>query len=66
MRMTATAKAERRATYRDVLDAPPHVVAEVLSGMLHTHPRPAPRLEGSRNGRSIPGGRDPVLARTVT
>ena len=24
-----------------MLDAPPHVVAEVLSGTLHTHPRPA-------------------------
>ena len=39
--MTALTRTERRATYRDVLDAPPHVVAEVLSGTLHTHPRPA-------------------------
>ena len=29
------------ATYQDVLDAPPHLVAEVLHGALHTHPRPA-------------------------
>ena len=33
----------RRATYRDVLEAPPHMVAEIVSGTLHTHPRPAPR-----------------------
>ncbi len=37
--MTALARTQRRATYEDVLDAPPHVVAEVLSGTLHTHPR---------------------------
>lgn len=30
----------RRATYQDVLDAPPHLVAEVLSGELHLQPRP--------------------------
>ncbi len=33
----------RRATYRDVLEAPPHLVAELVAGTLHTHPRPAPR-----------------------
>ena len=32
-----------RATYQDVLDAPEHVVAEIIDGTLHTHPRPAPR-----------------------
>ena len=31
------------ATYQDVLDAPPHMVAEVVSGILHTQPRPASR-----------------------
>ena len=31
----------RRATYRDVLDAPAHRVAEIVDGTLHTHPRPA-------------------------
>ncbi len=31
-----------RATYQDVLDAPPHKVAEVVNGKLYTHPRPAP------------------------
>ena len=31
----------RKATYQDVLDAPPHRVAEVVEGTLYTHPRPA-------------------------
>ena len=30
-----------RATYQDVLDAPAHLVAEIIDGALHTHPRPA-------------------------
>lgn len=30
-----------RATYQDVIDAPEHQVAEVLGGVLYTHPRPA-------------------------
>ena len=30
-----------KATYQDVLDAPPHMVAEIVSGKLYTHPRPA-------------------------
>ncbi len=53
--MTALARAERRATYEDVPDAPPHVVAEVLAGTLHTHPRPAPRhaLARSRLGGEL-------------
>jgi Uma2 family endonuclease len=33
--------AKRRATYEDVLAAPPHVVAEIVDGVLSTHPRPA-------------------------
>ena len=32
-----------RASYQDVLDAPPNMVAEVLAGTLHTQPRPASR-----------------------
>ena len=35
------ARMPRNATYQDVLDAPPHMVAEVVAGTLHTHPRPA-------------------------
>ena len=38
-----TGKPHRRATYQDVLDAPPHVVAEVLDGTLHVQPRHAMR-----------------------
>jgi len=33
----------RRATYEDVLAAPPHKVAEVTNGVLHLSPRPAIR-----------------------
>ncbi len=57
-----------RATYQDVLDAPAHLVAEIVDGTLHTHPRPAPAHgEASSNlgfelgppfgrGRGGPGG----------
>lgn len=34
--------ARRPASYQDVLDAPEHLVAELIAGELHTHPRPAP------------------------
>ena len=34
-------EASPRATYRDVLDAPAHRVAEIVDGTLYTHPRPA-------------------------
>jgi len=30
-----------RATYQDVLDAPPHRLAEIVGGTLYTNPRPA-------------------------
>jgi Uma2 family endonuclease len=33
--------AKRRATYQDVLDAPPHKVAEIIDGELILSPRPA-------------------------
>lgn len=36
-----TAEAVRRATYQDILDAPPGHVAQIVFGVLHTHPRPA-------------------------
>jgi len=57
-----------RATYQDVLDAPAHLVAEIINGTLHTHPRPAPAhavastvLSGElgppfHRGRDGPGG----------
>ena len=33
--------AKREATYRDVLEAPPHLIAEILHGDLFLQPRPA-------------------------
>ncbi len=33
----------RPATYQDVIDAPPNVVAELMAGALHLSPRPASR-----------------------
>ncbi len=44
------AKVPRTATYRDVLDAPPHVVAEVVAGTLHVQPRPAKRHAWASSG----------------
>ncbi len=38
---TETDTATPRATYQDVLDAPSHMVAEIVGGKLYTHPRPA-------------------------
>ncbi len=35
--------APRLATYEDLLQVPPHLVAEIVNGRLVTHPRPAPR-----------------------
>ena len=45
------------ATYQDVLDTPAHLVAELIAGTLHTHPRPAPRhaTATSRLGVEIGG-----------
>ncbi len=34
-------EARPRATYQDVLDAPPHQVAEIVDGVLYATPRPA-------------------------
>lgn len=68
MATKAAAQAVPRATYQDVLDAPPHKVAEIVDGTLHLHPRPASKharassvLGGSIGtpydyGRSGPGG----------
>lgn len=36
-------KPETPASYADILALPPHVVGEILFGVLRTHPRPAPR-----------------------
>ncbi len=47
----------RRATYQDVLDAPPHKVAEIVDGALHLQPRPAIRhaVAGSSLGGELVG-----------
>jgi Uma2 family endonuclease len=62
------APTKKRATYQDVLDAPPHKVAEILNGVLHVSPRPgAPHTSVSsalggelynpfQRGRGGPGG----------
>ncbi len=56
------------ANYEDVLNAPEHLVAEILAGSLYTHPRPGPRHARSSSsllgrmhdpfdrGRGGPGG----------
>jgi Uma2 family endonuclease len=38
-----TASIRRPATYQDVLDAPPGMVAELIRGALHLQPRPRPK-----------------------
>ena len=47
--ITKTDRTSPRATYQDVLDAPPHMVAEIVDGELYTHPRPAPRHTVARS-----------------
>lgn len=47
------APAKRRATYQDVLDAPPNMVAEVLGGSLYTFPRPASPHAGAASGLGV-------------
>jgi Uma2 family endonuclease len=61
-------RAHRPATYEDLVQAPDHLVAEILDGELYTTPRPAPRhanagsallalLRGPfDHGRGGPGG----------
>ena len=44
------AQLSHRATYQDVLDAPPHKVAEVVAGTLHMNPRPASRHAWASSG----------------
>ena len=45
----------RPATYQDVLDAPSDMVAELVRGALHLHPRPASRhaFAGSTLGAKV-------------
>jgi Uma2 family endonuclease len=59
----AAKTAPKRATYQDVLDAPPGVIAEVIAGVLRTQPRPAARhataasVLGEELGPPFPRGR---------
>ena len=39
--MNAPQPMPRPATYQDVLDAPPHMIAQIVHGALHLQPRPA-------------------------
>lgn len=43
----------RRATYQDVLNAPPHHTAEIVDGELHLQPRPAGPHEAAATGLGI-------------
>jgi Uma2 family endonuclease len=68
MAMNQQASVRRPATYQDVLDAPEHMVAELIRGALHLQPRPALRHARSSSvlgyeiggpfdrGRGGPGG----------
>ncbi len=38
------------ATYQDVIDAPPHKVAEIIDGTLYLNPRPAPAHAVAKSG----------------
>lgn len=42
--------AHKQATYEDLLQVPEHLVAEILGGKLHTHPRPAPKHAVASSG----------------
>jgi Uma2 family endonuclease len=66
--MTMVKPAKRRATYQDVLDAPEHMIAEIIDGELVLSPRPRSQHAGVtsalgeelgppfKRGRGGPGG----------
>ncbi|HZV84315.1 MAG TPA: hypothetical protein VFF48_04935 [Brevundimonas sp.] len=67
MNAPQTINPPRPATYQDVLDAPPNMVAEIVGGELHLHPRPAgphtvaaSALGASISGRSATSTRAPA------
>jgi len=47
----------RPATYADIEALPPHVTGQILYGVLHAHPRPAPRhgVAANRLGHEVTG-----------
>jgi Uma2 family endonuclease len=44
-----TESAKKSATYADLEAVPPHLVAEIIDGVLYTHPRPSPRHAATAN-----------------
>jgi Uma2 family endonuclease len=48
--------ARKKAGYEDVLNAPEHMIAEVIDGTLYTLPRPAPRHAAAASGITIDVG----------
>lgn len=60
--------AKQDATYEDILALPPHVTGQIVFGVLHAHPRPAPKHAQAastlgeelgppfKRGRGGPGG----------
>ena len=52
-----SAPARKPATYEDLLKVPENLVAEIVGGELHTHPRPVPRhvAASTRLGLSLGG-----------
>jgi Uma2 family endonuclease len=48
--MGRPAEKRRRATYADLEAAPPNKVAELIGGVLHVMPRPAPRHANAEGG----------------
>ena len=50
---TETVTDSTPATYQDVLNAPPHMVAEVIDGTLYTNPRPDPTHTTASSGLGI-------------
>jgi Uma2 family endonuclease len=42
----------KKATYADLEAVPEHLVAEIIDGVLRTHPRPSPRHSGAANAVS--------------
>jgi Uma2 family endonuclease len=57
--MNTQARPARAATYQDVIDAPPNMVAEIAGGRLHLHPRPASRH--ARASFRMAGRLDPLV-----
>jgi len=61
-------RAHRNATYDDLLALPAHTIGQILFGVLHAHPRPAPKHAQAsstlgevlgppfKRGRGGPGG----------